>query len=657
MPMEEESALIVRSYELHTAARRGAGDTLLNMLRKAGDVAKVYTFKHRLKSSAAIERKVRRKRTMGAAALAELDKVPQSARDEKWNRLARKAGEDASYHPDHVTDVLGCRFVTLYQSEIPRIVEGLLAAIETYNEDAANRPIDASEFVIYTNRPPTDPLSIVAETQSIVRRSPMFKDVPADIREPESRKSAYSSVHFVLVHDVEIEHAGKAKVDERMPFEIQIRDIFEEGWGEIQHDLLYSEKDQVVDDAGEPGREREPWALHLNALKTFVDGCSQHASIIKANLESLSASKAPTTANQSVSERGADLVTVANLLRRHKAKEQIQQAASRGYTLLMSAEDADGDEDRKRRLQNAAASLDEALGGLDARQLRASPRSSGLTLGYYLRMEAAAARVSLAALLDSAKADELRREAEQIYTDLEKQFATDPTIKMRLGKVVESRAASVQEFQRSEAFFDDAISLVSADPSTGDDHWIAISTRIDKGVSRWKRGKKEGTTTALLKGLSAAAEATQTALDMWKGQSPPSNELNRVIGHKAASNIAYYLAMIVEEGGSLTTAQKKQLEQTVDMVERYPGEPYADWFKTRDNLIHSYRALGRTSDAVENAKANFVELRRVAEEKAGRPLDTAEVHKHLSGSEADCFQTAARVLEDLPAAGLPSKGM
>lgn len=656
MTQEEANALIMRAYEVHEAGVRGTTDALLSALANVSDVTKTYAFKHRFKSSAAIESKVRRKRFSGLAELTELDKAGKAERDEAWHRRKKQADEDASYSPDHVTDVLGCRFVTLYQSEIPRVVEGLLGAIDKYNQQFPECPVDASEFVIYTNRPPQDPLSIVEDTQRIVRRSALFKDVPAIIREPESRKSAYSSVHFVFAHEVEIQHAGKAMTPERVSFEVQIRDIFEEGWGEVQHDLLYSEKDKFGAEAIDAGIDRSSWTLHLNALKTFVDGCSQHASIIKSNLDGIRAARAPMTTTESVSERPSDLRQVLQLLRRFRASIDAQKQINEGYALLMSADDLVDTGERLRRFQSAASSFDEALASLTARQRDAKVAAGTLTVAYYLEMEKAAAQVAAASLLADGEKKGLLADAEASYTDLERRFPADPTVKMRLGKLIQNRASGVDDLERSERLLDAAIVCIDGDPTTGRDHWIAITARIDKGVAIWKRGRFDSTPESLQEGLAAAAVATQDAFDIWIAQSPSGNELNRVIGHKAASNIIYYLSMFAKNGGTLDALQEKQLREMVEQVERYVGEPYRDWYKTRDNLIHFYQIF-EPAKVAELATANFFDLRRKAEDKAGRPLDAAEVCQYLDGSALICFQAAQEALAIDTSAGQAPKGV
>ncbi len=79
--------------------------------------------------------------------------------------------------------------------------------------------------------------------------------------------------------EVELDIDGRIGLERVvMPMELQVRDIFEEGWAEINHKLRYKPD-------GTRRSEEDPlltnWLSQLNALKTVCDGCSQHAWIIK----------------------------------------------------------------------------------------------------------------------------------------------------------------------------------------------------------------------------------------------------------------------------------------------------------------------------------------------------------------------------------------
>lgn len=141
MPETENTALFLRCFEISDIAMK-ARETLIARMDALGKSGHVYTFKSRIKSPGAVLAKVTRKIE---------------------ERKASPADTAAQYGPDHVTDAWGCRYVTLYQSQIPTIVGELLADFGRYNKTGSNQ-VELIEFVIYTNRPEKDPLSIVHET-------------------------------------------------------------------------------------------------------------------------------------------------------------------------------------------------------------------------------------------------------------------------------------------------------------------------------------------------------------------------------------------------------------------------------------------------------------------------------------------------------------
>lgn len=326
----DDHAMVAQTtVELHCQYLDRAAAVVKHLLADVlKDVAKVqqnYGFTDRLKGPQKILLKVQRKREEGRERL----------RSEGPTAEVQKL---LSYEPRHLTDAWGCRFITLFQSEIPATIRAILMALSDYNRKHFALPIILKEFVIYTNRPLGDPLSIADETKDIVSNSVFAGQIlngDTIIRPPENRKSAYSSVHFVF---------SKAVKDDSCPtisslaFELQVRDIFEEGWGQIQHHLLYSEKDNLATPLLEQNKT-EQWRPHLNALKIFVDGCSQHASLIKQSYDLTRKLPLVSQDTLSVSSREKDREAVMDLLHAKKAPPAALAAVTEAYKYLQLAGD------------------------------------------------------------------------------------------------------------------------------------------------------------------------------------------------------------------------------------------------------------------------------------------------------------------------------
>ena len=192
--------------------------------------------------------------------------------------------------------------------------------------------------------------------------------------------------------------------------------------------------------------------------------------------------------------------------------------------------------------------------------------------------------------------------------------------------------------------FDHCIAKIEGDATTGKDHWLPIVARIDKGVIYWQMSKL-AELDGRLELLEQAAQRSIDALKTWDAQSEGARHesANRLAAHKAASNTLYFLAAILELGTS-SAFSKTDLEHHLDRMKELSIEGDGQYFKTRDNLMHAKNALAEHDEASTLAGETFIELRAVAEKRAGRPLDGSEVTAYLAGSEATCFQSARKVL-------------
>lgn len=672
----EGKELRLRCGEIEKVATTAIADSLKQVMLEVQGRSKCYAFKSRFKGSNAIYSKVQRKRAEGLQMLREHDDdaaaIGLYGRELNshpvFSRLRKRAEDLKSYNPDHVTDAWGCRFITLYQSQIPPTIEHFLLQLEQFNRLHPNDPVRMKEGVVYTNRPLNDPLSIVGQIKEIVGKIDLVKSVIGDstfIRPPENRKSAYSSVHFVFQRDVVVDHAGRGETDETAAFEVQFRDIFEEGWGEVQHDLLYSDKDKISL-VQERDKDSALWSPHLNALKTFVDGCSQHASIIKATVD---AKRAPSTlsenSSRSVSARSDDQRAVSNTLSMHfpSQEHEVKAAVSDAYTLLLAGQDSTS----TAALQcyaDAALSFRRALDLIKPEHLDLRVRESdSKTVRYYLEIELGNCIFMTAEDQTSWPARPMAervsawKQSEEIFARIVELNPSDPTARLRLAKAVERisfDARSKEErneecligLDRAETLLDECIERIDADPTTGPDHWLGISARVDKGVMHWKKSQVVGGH-AEADLLELAVSQSLLAYQTWKSQNEPikATELNKLNAHKSVSNALFYVSRLVKLAYT-ENYDARFLEEYIPIVMGMTVDNYTQFYKTRDNLMHAFEALGDWTSANNYAMETFRELRALAELNAGRPLDADKVGGHLLGSEKFCYEAARTLLFD-----------
>lgn len=234
-----------------------------SVLESSLAVKNAYAFKNRLKPFNEIVAKVRAKR---------------NHEDPKQ----RKPG----YTPSDLTDISGFRIVSLFNAEIPIVLGHLLDLLETpvgAGSPGRFSPDPVQEVVFFTSRRPGDPLSILDRVRNIV----VAHGLPGALKTPTASEgehtSSYSSVHVIVRSQVAVDGADALVAAS----EIQLRSVFEEAWGEINHRLKYApakrERARIGTPVAEPPGTDGIW-LHLDALKSLTDGCAQYADLINSEL-------------------------------------------------------------------------------------------------------------------------------------------------------------------------------------------------------------------------------------------------------------------------------------------------------------------------------------------------------------------------------------
>lgn len=623
MSASEDVALVLRCREMSDIAIK-ARDILVSRMSAVGKSGHVYTFKHRIKSPGAILSKVKRK---------------------KAERPSNPGDTAAAYEPDHVTDAWGCRYVTLYQSHIPTTVADLLADFDKYNK-TADEKIELVEFVVYTNRPEKDPLSIVQETLDVLKGSELFQGIKSSdlVKKPENRKSAYSSVHLVFSLRVSIDHAGKGQLLETARFEVQVRDIFEEGWGEIQHNLIYSDKD-LPKIPSETDTSLDPlWQPHLNALKTFVDGCSQHASIIKKSYDLIHLRSMPSLETKSATSQTTDRDAIVSALRGTAPAEAIKLIEI-GYAQILDAQEAGSRDEAKTNYLSAAEKFKKAIDMLGPLLETPVPERFARTVEYFLNIEYANCLYFSRILQEQIKSLE-------IYEYLSVKYPQDPTVRLRLATAFAATSRDdVQVLRRAIDLIQEAIPLIAGDPLTGSSHWLLLSCHVHLGFLYWTLSvADEGTLTTrgVLELLNKAIDSTQMGYDIWRELDPETkeNDTYKLTAHKAISNLIYYAAKFVRYDSGDPVINRALIEKCIASLDELKVPKYREYYKTRDNIMHALSAIGKRDGARQLARDNVNELKKLAENLARRQLISTEIDKFLDEDELRNYRAAAGVIAD-----------
>ncbi|MFC7518471.1 hypothetical protein ACFQUU_26010 [Herbaspirillum sp. GCM10030257] len=218
------------------------------------------------------------KRILDAITSSELGAVCYAIRTrvKKESKLVEKVQIKASKKPTYsiksITDVVGLRLITLFRSEMIDCVERVLDLI-AHNAKISPNPFikqSVEEIIIYSDAPAHDPFLV--KLQELLNK----RGVDFQIAESNNR---YSSVHLVcrVSQPVNIVIDGQ-DCEHNVPLEIQVRTVFEDAWGEIDHRFGYvfrQGKNPTI-----PSANHAQIGPHLKVLKQFADACSQYADTI-----------------------------------------------------------------------------------------------------------------------------------------------------------------------------------------------------------------------------------------------------------------------------------------------------------------------------------------------------------------------------------------
>lgn len=188
-------------------------------------------------------------------------------------KVQRKIKEKPEYTIEKITDVIGLRLITLFRNEISNVLRQVILLLK--HENAINpNPFEANsleEVIIYTSGSPHDPL--LTELKVVLTEKKVAFDVVTS-------KEGYSSVHIVarLNGKAKLRADNSSEADHRLSVEIQLRSVFEDAWGEIDHKFGYILRAGKGDEnIIYNGPLVQP---HLKVLKQFTDACAQYADTI-----------------------------------------------------------------------------------------------------------------------------------------------------------------------------------------------------------------------------------------------------------------------------------------------------------------------------------------------------------------------------------------
>jgi ppGpp synthetase/RelA/SpoT-type nucleotidyltranferase len=564
-------------------------------------------------------------------------------------------GRPSAFNPADVEDAWGCRFVTLFQHEIVDVVEELFEFVVA--QAGRERSLGIEDVVIYSNRPDKDPLSMSA----LITRA--IEDVNFGERKPKTisivnRESGYSSVHLIMRMPARVDFGG-GDTEDTARFEIQVRDVFEDGWGEISHKLAY--KRQTKGDAG-PDVRRPDQAFRiarvreLNALKASADACSQHATLIDRNMAYWLDAAGLKGTERSVSEIEKDLANILALV--PSAMTDARETLSVAYRTMQQAHDSavrDIDNELSREFYRAAATkfkaaISKLAGHLDAR-IRVT---NGMPVRYYLTLERANALVmSVPPFKSDEAAIGALRSAVPLYEGLRSapDYAGDATIRLRLGQALARIANATQhdrDFEAAIAVLRDARRLAANDPllqPLGSLHWLALEAYYQ--IAKAEFGRADAGKIARGDGLAHAItvghDLVQVAQRFVEIDSAHVN-----LAHKCINNTLFAMTQLYRpDGAQIDDPARAKMKEYMGMLRRRPYRRFVETHtETIDTLMRAAVIVRQRDMALEMAYKNVAKLRQIARSRSGQD-DPSSVPHYLDPDQREMYVDAMKLVHPL----------
>ena len=178
-------------------------------------------------------------------------------------KIDRKKADKPDYDIYDISDVIGVRFIVLFKQDIIPTIKSIIDMLTANTHN--NNPFKSchiSEAIYYKGNISSSNIS------TEIKKS--FTNINTKIEEKASPEG-YSSIHIVC--ELETEKSDILRKNYKIPVEIQVRTVFEDAWGEIDHKYGYSCRRVNTD--SHPTLDK-----HLQTLKQFVDACIDYADLI-----------------------------------------------------------------------------------------------------------------------------------------------------------------------------------------------------------------------------------------------------------------------------------------------------------------------------------------------------------------------------------------
>lgn len=503
-------------------------------------------------------------------------------------KVQRKRQNKPDYSLESITDVVGLRLVGLFRTDMVDIFEGLLSAVMHTNGLSPNPFIkgEPDEMIIYKG------INVFDEMPSRLKEIAARLCPNLSVIEEHS-KEGYSSVHLVTRLNTAPKQPPVAGY--KVPIEIQIRSVFEDAWGEIDHKYGYVIR--TGKDTGKPINNPEFVLAHLKVLKRFSDACMEYADVIKTEAVGMPASilaarrVVPVTSDVQILERLRSLGVAEDILQKYAEAREVRVQAAKSASTDVSA--------GNQLYIRAAEQFRELVNQVEYEN------SLGEKLAYYyMKMNEALC------LMSTNERDQVVA-AHGIYQNLESTFSEHPLLLMRYGQALGklgildlaienlrksgevAKKLSVQYAGKAELNWPDEM------PHIDYEHIILSQPKL-LGYHLWLKIKTLGPDAEGVKGLMFLEAYKITKMGLETAEENSKQELS------LHNNLLYYAlgAFIRHEreemrGQATLDELKNQIREHVRYIEVHGKELNELPTSTIDSLMKAYSILGLKKEATK----------------------------------------------------------
>lgn len=556
----------------------------------------------------------------------------------------RRAGE-VEYSAAHLRDLVGVRIVTLYDADKPEALRLLLQLIQASSREAFGlfRPDPIEEIKIYhvPAAGSEQSLEVVLATLTAFGYTQNAESKPPV--QIEQKNSRYSSIHIVAWC---LGHGSKGA--RHIPVEFQIRNAFEDVWGEIDHSLKYKTDNKEL-----PDRLVELRSVCMSMIATLKDSmqvASSNADQIRSFLNRLSGEEIISLSP------GPSLNETQQFAARHSLPTELRTLISealrlqeRAFGLEAAAHGAVGRDIFRTAMLEALAAWEAAL----AYVVPEFPQRGDLL--YHLKMEEALCnfylgRRGLSANPEVSATDGAKTHlvsALRVYREMVERFPQRAIVHFRLAQVL----AKFKELDSAIEAGRTALSCLKDDKTVPKRNWLRVRTPRMLSYFLWesaddirRRGEEMGFPTLheatrlsrYLEAIDVARLGQDLEIDDFTiGSSKWTKSMERCL---TVNNIISYALDYLGAGGDPAELASRQL--TAEQIDKLAGELEFDTrmpLRAKLDILDTQRALALARADVERAKTYANEVLRYVQEKGVEP-DAFD--SHLTDIIGDAHRTA-----------------